>query len=219
MGERSGGSRAGRAGGATISLVARVATKIAIQSMNENGWHDTIISQLADCKRTKIGGVGTPPPPKQKRRKAMMEIKEQTPSTTATEQNIQNIIARAALPDGYMANGKMVDEEGVMLPEYLEKYPQALAEALKPLSAASFQRAFLSKAREANKKKVPYSSKKNCAQGMVVQAIKLVNRKKDPAPCVLQDMIRAATATVVDDASFGNLYLHLDAVYTYMLME
>lgn len=140
-------------------------------------------------------------------------------STVPTQTSEKKATASGTLPAGYLSNGSMVDGEGVMLPEYLEKYPQALAEALKPLSAASFQRAFLSKAREANKKKVPYSSKKNCAQGMVVQAIKLVNRKKDPAPCVLQDMIRAATATVVDDASFGNLYLHLDAVYTYMLME
>lgn len=140
-------------------------------------------------------------------------------STVPTQTAEKKATASGTLPAGYLSNGSMVDGEGVMLPEYLEKYPQALAEALKPLSAASFQRAFLSKAREANKKKVPYSSKKNCAQGMVVQAIKLVNRKKDPAPCVLQDMIRAATVTVVDDASFSNLYLHLDAVYTYMLME
>lgn len=84
----------------------------------------------------------------------MMETKEQTPSTTATEQNIQNIIARAALPDGYMSNGKMVDEDGVMLPEYLEQYPQTLAQILKPLSGATFQRVFLGKLKESNKKKV-----------------------------------------------------------------
>ncbi len=149
----------------------------------------------------------------------MMETKEQTPSTTATEQNIQNIIARAALPDGYMSNGKMVDEDGVMLPEYLEQYPQTLAQILKPLSGATFQRVFLGKLKESNKKKVAYSVKKNCAQGLVIQAMKLVNRKKDPAPSVLLDMMKLATATVVDDATFNTLYMHLDAVYTYMLVE
>lgn len=121
------------------------------------------------------------------------------------------------LPAGYLANGSMMDSDGVMLPEYLEKYPQELAKKFKPLSAASFQRAFLSKLKEANKKKVPYSDKKNCAQGMVIQAIKLVNRKKDPAPAVLLDMVKLATATVADDTTFNTLYMHLDAICTYMM--
>lgn len=64
-----------------------------------------------------------------------------------------------------------------------------------------------------------YSVKKNCAQGLVIQAMKLVNRKKDPVPSVLLDMMKLATATVVDDATFNTLYMHLDAVYTYMLVE
>ena len=75
----------------------------------------------------------------------------------------------------------------------------------------------MTKAKEANKKKVPYSVKKNCAQGMVIAALKLVSRKQDPAPRVLLDMIRAATATVVDDSTFSVLYMYLDAVYTFML--
>lgn len=53
----------------------------------------------------------------------------------------------------------------------------------------------------------------------MIQAMKLVNRKKDPAPSVLLDMMKLATATVVDDATFNTLYMHLDAVYTYMLVE
>lgn len=124
-----------------------------------------------------------------------------------------------ALPDGYLANGSMLDADGVMHPEYLDGYPQELAQKFKPLSAASFQRAFLSKAKEANKKKTLYSVKKNTAQGMVVTALKLVNRTKDPAPAVLLDMIRAATASVEDDSTFTALYMHLDAICTYMMME
>ena len=123
------------------------------------------------------------------------------------------------LPAGYLSSGSMLDADGVMLPEYLEKYPQALAEDLKPLSAASFQRAFISGARAANKKKVPYSTKKNCAQAMVLQAMKLTARTKNPAPSVLLDMIRAATATVVDNTTFAALCLHLEAVGTYLLIN
>ena len=106
-----------------------------------------------------------------------------------------------------------------MFPEYLEKYAQELAGTLKSISSSTFQRAFLTKAREVNKKKVPYSAKKNCAQGMMIAALKLVKRKKDPAPAVLLDMVKLATATVVDDATFNALYMHLDAIYTYKLME
>lgn len=127
--------------------------------------------------------------------------------------------AAGTLPGGYLAGRSMVDDDGVMLPEYLDKFAQELAQKFKPLSATSFQRAFLTKAKEANKKKVPYSVKKNCAQGMVVQAMKLVNRKKDPAPAVLLDMVKLATATVADDATFNNLYMHLDAICTYMMMK
>lgn len=127
--------------------------------------------------------------------------------------------ASGTLPAGYLSNGSMVDREGVMFPEYLEKYAQELAGMLKSISSSTFQRAFLTKAREVNKKKVPYSAKKNCAQGMMIAALKLVKRKKDPAPAVLLDMVKLATATVVDDATFNALYMHLDAIYTYKLME
>lgn len=141
-----------------------------------------------------------------------------TSASTDTTSSTTQAPASGTLPAGYLADGSMLDAEGIMRPEYLEKHPQELAQRFEPLSASSFQRAFLSKAKEANKKKVPYSVKKNCAQGMVIQAMKLTHRQKDPAPAVLLDMIRAATASVVDDSTFAALCLHLDAICTYMMM-
>ena len=150
----------------------------------------------------------------------------ETPEATASETPAPDSTApettseaptSATLPAGYLTDGSMVDADGVMRSEYIGEYAQELAQRLKPLKASTFQRAFLTKAKEANKKKVPYSVKKNCAQGMVIAALKLVSRKQDPAPRVLLDMIRAATATVVDDSTFSVLYMYLDAVYTFML--
>lgn len=125
----------------------------------------------------------------------------------------------AGLPEGYMFHMSLLDEKGVMYPEYIGRHAQEIAKALKPLKASTFHRAFLTGAKEARKKKVPYSTKKNCAQGMVLQAMKLVNRKKDPAPKILLDMMKLITATVVDDATFEALYVHLDAIETFMLTE
>lgn len=139
-------------------------------------------------------------------------------SSVAAADNPGTLTA-ASLPSGYLANGSMLDDDGVILPEYLDACPEKLAEALKPLSANSFQRAFLSKVRAASKKKVPCSAKKNCALGMVIQAKKLIHRTKDPAPAVLLDMMQAATATVMDTATFEALYMHLDAICTFMLCE
>ena len=125
----------------------------------------------------------------------------------------------AGLPEGYLFHMSLLDEKGVMYPEYIGRHAQEIAKALKPLKASTFHRAFLTGAKEARKKKVPYSTKKNCAQGMVLQAMKLVNRKKDPAPKALLDMMKLITETVVDDATFEALYVHLDAIETYMLSE
>ncbi len=141
----------------------------------------------------------------------------ETSPATATSAATENPVP-ATLPSGYLASGSMVDADGVMLPEYVGEYAEGVAQRLKPLKASTFQRAFLTKAKDANKKKVPYSVKKNCTQGMTIAALKLVSRKKDPAPRVLLDMIRAATATVVDDATFDVLYMHLDAIYTNLLV-
>lgn len=123
------------------------------------------------------------------------------------------------LPEGYMFHMSLLDEKGVMYPEYIGKQAEEMAKALKPLKASTFHRAFLTGAKEARKKKVPYSTKKNCAQAMVLQAMKLVNRAKDPAPKALLDMMKLITATVVDDATFDALYTHLDAIEAYMLTE
>jgi len=125
----------------------------------------------------------------------------------------------ATLPAGYLSSGSMLDADGVILPEYLGEYAEKIAQALKPLSAATFLRTFITKAKEASKKKVPYSAQKNCAMGMVIQAKKLVYRKKDPAPAVLLDMVLAATASVTSSATFSALYLHLEAIYTALLCE
>lgn len=138
-------------------------------------------------------------------------------STTATGQAIQNALTGAAMPEGYLADGSMTDTDGALRPEYIGKYAQALAGKLSPLKASAFHTAFLKEAKEARKKKVSYGTKKNCALGMVTQAKKLAHRKKDPAPGVLVDMITAATATVTDPYSFEALYMHLDAIYSYML--
>lgn len=144
--------------------------------------------------------------------------RQTTPAASANDTSTNTASTSATLPAGYLANGSMIDSDGVMLPEYIGEYAGGVAQRLRSLKASTFQRAFLTKAKEANKKKVPYSAKKNCAQGMVIAALKLVSRKKDPAPRVLLEMIRAATATVVDDTTFDVLYMHLDAIYTNLLV-
>lgn len=141
------------------------------------------------------------------------------PSATATGQAIQDALTKASLPEGYIADGSLLDEEGVMRLEYVGSYAEELAEALKPMKASAFRGAFLREAKELRKKKTPYGAQKNCALGMVTQAKKLVYRKKDPAPAVLLEMITAATATVKDPATFEALYKHLDAVYSNLLRE
>lgn len=147
------------------------------------------------------------------------EATSNTPAPNSTAPEAANEAPTSAtLPAGYLTDGSMVDADGVMRSEYIGEYAQELAQRLKPLKASTFQRAFLTKAKEANKKKVPYSVKKNCAQGMVIAALKLVSRKQDPAPRVLLDMIRAATVTVVDNSTFDVLYVHLDAIYTNLLV-
>lgn len=138
-------------------------------------------------------------------------------NATTTGQLIQNALTGAALPAGYLADGSMVDADGALRPEYIGGYAQDLAGKLSPLKASAFHTAFLKEAKEARKKKVLYGTKKNCVLGMVTQAKKLVHRKKDPAPGVLLEMITAATATVKDPGTFEALYMHLDAIYSYML--
>lgn len=140
-------------------------------------------------------------------------------STTSTAASTPPAPTFRSLPAGYLANGSMLDADGIMRPEYLDKYAEELAKRLKPLSASSFRRAFLTKATEASKKKTPYSTKKNCAQGMVIQAMKLTARAKDPAPGVLLDMMKLAAASVKDPESFSAMYTHLEAICAYLLMN
>lgn len=152
-----------------------------------------------------------------------------TPATTSTEAKAETTQTPAtasttaasttALPEGYLANGSILGDDGAIRPEYIGKYAQILAGKLKPLKASAFYTAFLKEAKEARKKKVAYGAKKNCALGMVTQAKKLKGRKKEPAPAVLVDMITAATATVDSPATFEALYMHLDAVYSYLLTD
>ena len=150
-------------------------------------------------------GEGTPTPAAEKA------------SATATGQLIQNAMTGTTLPEGYLADGSMMDADGVMRAEYTGTYAEELAKKLKPMKASAFRGAFLREAKELRKKRTPYGAQKNCALGMVTEAKKLVHRKKDPAPRVLLDMITAATATVTDPASFEALYMHLDAIYSNML--
>lgn len=126
---------------------------------------------------------------------------------------------RKMLPPGYLSTGSILDTEGIMIPEYVGRYAEELARLLEPMKVTTYQRTFLTGAKAANKKKVPYGIKKNCTIDMVVQAKKLVSRKKDPAPAVLLQMITAATNTVKDAETFQALYMHLDAIYGYMLEQ
>lgn len=123
------------------------------------------------------------------------------------------------LPMGYLSSGSILDADGIIIPSYLGKYAKELAQMLAPMKSSTFQRTFLTGAKEASKKKVAYGAKKNCAMGMVTQAKKLAARKKEPAPAMLVQMMTAVTATVKDVATFEALYMHLDAIYSYMLEQ
>lgn len=138
-------------------------------------------------------------------------------ATTATEQAIQNALTGASLPEGYLADGSMMDADGIMRAEYTGTYAEELAKKLKPMKASAFRGAFLREAKELRKKRTPYGAQKNCALGMVTEAKKLVHRKKDPAPALLVEMITAATGTVTSPATFDVLYKHLDAIYSELL--
>lgn len=88
-----------------------------------------------------------------------------------------------------------------------------------PIPGTAFNAAFLKGGKDLRKKKTPYSAQKNYVLGLSTQAKKLVYRKRDPAPMVLVEMIEAASATVKDPATFEAMYMHLDAIYGYLLMN
>jgi len=183
-------------------------------NLTVNGTSEPVTEQAPTSTAT----TTTPAPTASQTEQTVSTINTVSPaSKTATGQAIQTALTVATLPRGYLSDGSILDSDGVMRSEYVGEYARELAQSLKPLSVTIFQREFLSKAKEANKKKVPYSAKKNCALGMVIQAQKLTHRKTDPAPAVLLDMITAATATVTNPMTFEALYMHLDAVYSFMM--
>ena len=125
--------------------------------------------------------------------------------------------AEKMLPSGYLEDGVLLDEEGVMRSEYIGRYAEEIASALEVLPASTFYSSFLRERKGLRKKKIPHGAQKNCAMGMVTAAKKLVYRKKDPPPAILLDIVTAATATVKVPATFESLYMHLDAIYSNML--
>lgn len=120
-----------------------------------------------------------------------------------------------ALPDGYLANGTMLDDNGILRPEYLKEYAQQIAELLRPMKASAFHKAFMKEPKKFQKPKVSDGAKKLCANGLAVEARTLVGLKK--APAVLLPLIEAATDTVRDADTFEALCRHLAAVYSYLL--
>lgn len=146
--------------------------------------------------------------------KATPPVSMTTTTTTAPASGT----SAAGLPENYCSGGSLTDAEGIILHEYVGATAEKLAQALRPLTASAFYGAFLKSCKDLRKKKVSYTAQKNAALSMVTQAKKLVYRKRDPAPAVLVDMIEAATATVKDPATFEALYMHLDAVYSCLLM-
>ena len=140
-------------------------------------------------------------------------VEEQTPDSAAASK----APAEKMLPSGYIEDGRLLDEEGIMCGEYIGRYAEEIASALEGLPASTFYSSFLREGKGLRKKKTPYGAQKNCAMGMVTAAKKLVYRKKDPAPAILLEIVTAATATVKDPATFEALYMHLDAIYSNML--
>lgn len=148
--------------------------------------------------------------------------KSTTTSTAATETAAAEKTSTeptARLPENYCADGRLTDAEGIIRPEYLEKTAEEIAQALKSIKASAFYGAFLRDAKDLRKKKVPYAAKKNYAQGLAIQAKKLVYRKREPAPGMLVEMMQRVAATVTSAEAFEAMYMHLDAVYSYMLEE
>lgn len=142
---------------------------------------------------------------------------EATPPATATANTETATPAR--LPENYCEGGRLTDEEGIIRPEYIGASAEALAKALSPLTATAFNAAFLKNGKDLRKKKTAYAAQKNYVLSLSTQAKKLVYRKRDPAPMVLVEMIEAASATVKDPATFEAMYMHLDAIYGYLLMN
>lgn len=142
--------------------------------------------------------------------KAKSETKTQTiPSTTPA--------LSTALPEGYLANGSMVDENGIIRSEYLKTYPRQLANLIKPMDSTTFCTRFLEYAQwlvlrdDLKNTQIYY----DFALNMALEAIECVHKER--VPVVLGFMILAAIETVHDAATFRALYHHLEAIYTVLL--
>lgn len=148
--------------------------------------------------------------------------KSTTTSTAATETAAgEKPVTETAvrLPENYCADGRLTDGEGIIRAEYLEKTAEEIAQALKSMKALAFYGAFLRDAKDLRKKKVPYAAKKNYSQGLKTQAKKLVHRKREAAPGILVEMMQKLDETVTSAETYEAMYMHLDAVYSYMLAE
>lgn len=163
----------------------------------------TATAQITSGKAPAMDATATPPA---------------STTQTATRASAETAAA-ASLPENYCAGGSLTDAEGIIRPEYIGTSAEALAKALRPLTATAFNAAFLKNGKDLRKKKTAYAAQKNYVLSLSTQAKKLVYRKRDPAPTMLVEMIEAASATVKDPATFEALYMHLDAIYGYLLMN
>lgn len=126
----------------------------------------------------------------------------------------------ATLPDGY-GDFMEVTPDGKRFPkpDYIINYSRQLANALTngtpALSASAFRTAFLRDAKKALRRNAPVGLMLATAASFEVQAIKLVAKHK--APAILEDMMHALVAAVVDAETYQAAYNHLDSVYTFML--
>lgn len=95
---------------------------------------------------------------------------------TATRASAETAAA-ASLPENYCAGGSLTDAEGIIRPEYIGTSAEALAKALRPLTATAFNAAFLKNGKDLRKKKTAYAAQKNYVLSLSTQAKKLVYRK------------------------------------------
>lgn len=124
-----------------------------------------------------------------------------------------------ALPEGYLANGTMVDQNGRLLPEYRRDYPRQLANLIKPMDSTTFCTRFLEYAQwlarmdDLKYTQIYYDFTLN----MALEAIEWVHKKK--APAVLRSIILAAIETVHDAVTYKAFYYHLEAIYICLLND
>ena len=149
---------------------------------------------------------------------------DSTPIANATTA-IPASSSTTALPTGYLDgdNGFMETDGAHHFPNaaYVDRFARDLATALSTgtpaMSAAAFRSAFLRDAKKKLRRGTPNGVKLTTVATMRVQAIKLVSQQK--APPILRDMIDKTATAVTNAETFEALYNHLDAVYSFMLLE